>query len=61
MSIAIKKKITAKEIYALFDAVARDKNQKDDPDLKDIDVNSFAREIHRHRIFWHNVIPLSDK
>jgi hypothetical protein len=61
MSMEMKQKIEAKEIYNLFDCIALDKNGNIDPDLKGVHPDSFARQIERHRTFWHNVIPLADK
>ena len=61
MSMELRQKITAKEIYNLFDCIALDKNGSIDSDLINIYPDSFGKEIQRYRVFWRHIIPLSDK
>jgi len=61
ISVAMKQKIEAKEIYNLFDYIACIKNGKIDPDFINVKPDTFGKQINRHRDFWHNIIPLADR
>lgn len=60
LSMAINQKITAGDIWRLYDAVSLDMNDDVDQDLGDMNEESFSKAIQEARKMWH-IILLPEK
>lgn len=60
LSMAIKQKITAADIWRLYDAISLDMNDDVDQDLGDMNEETFAKAIQEARKMWH-IILLPEK
>jgi len=60
LSMAAKQKITAADIWRLYDAVSLDMNGDIDQDFSDMTEETFAKEIQNARKQWH-IIPLPER
>ena len=60
LSMAAKQKITAADIWRLYDAVSLDMNGDIDQDFADMTEETFAKEIQNARKQWH-IILLPEK